>query len=108
MKGKRTGLRSCPPPSLLKVHRGGTAQTKKASRKRYTSTKRFNAIPVLYGMLYARWWRRSFCWEMGITRFNTNLTNLPASFYANTEADACTKMLIYLLETGLCTLELPK
>jgi hypothetical protein len=105
MKRKRIGLLACSPPSVLKGHRGGIAQTKKASRNRHTSTKRFNAIPVLYGMLYERWRRKCLCWEMGITRFNTNL---PASFYANTEADARAKILIYLLENGLCTLELPK
>jgi len=36
-----------------------------------------------------------------MTRFDTNL---PASFYANTEADACAKMLIYLLENKIVTL----
>jgi hypothetical protein len=48
--------------------------------------------------LYEMRVRGRIYWEMGITPFNTKL---PASFYANTEADACAKVLIYPLENGL-------
>jgi hypothetical protein len=77
------------------------SETKKASRT--DTLPRRNAILSLpSGTLAERWWRRCFCWETGITHFNTNL---PSSFYANTEAHTRAKLLIYLLENKLATLQ---